>query len=201
MEYLDVLNDAFEPVGVIPREQAHATGALHRVVHVWFVSRRDGKLWVWFQQRAKDKADFPLFYDIATGGHVSAGENYRESVLREIWEEVGLSLKADDLCYLGHFREDIRFGGFDDRELCEVFLCLIDHPAFHPGEEVERMVCVPLERLRASHCGLEGKTPVYASLEDETPVEQTAPHQWCRHAEEFETLFLPELLKRVENQN
>ena len=66
-EMLTVYNDQMEPVGVAPRSQAHAQGLRHLVAHCWVISPREDGVWIWFQKRAKDKADFPGYYDIAVG--------------------------------------------------------------------------------------------------------------------------------------
>ena len=92
-EQLTYYDDDLEPMGQAPRSQVHAQGLLHLVVHCWIVSPRPDGLWVWFQKRSPDKAEFPNYYDIAVGGHVSAGEAPQEAVLREIREEVGLELE------------------------------------------------------------------------------------------------------------
>ena len=91
-EMLTVYNDQMEPVGAVSRSQAHAQGLLHLVAHCWVISPREDGVWIWFQKRAKDKADFPGYYDVAVGGHIAHGEAPEEAILREIGEEIGLCL-------------------------------------------------------------------------------------------------------------
>ena len=81
-EQLTYYDDDLEPMGQAPRSQVHAQGLLHLVVHCWIVSPRPDGLWVWFQKRSPDKAEFPNFFVIAVGGHVSAGDAPQEAVLR-----------------------------------------------------------------------------------------------------------------------
>ncbi|MCI8501578.1 MAG: NUDIX domain-containing protein [Oscillospiraceae bacterium] len=184
-EYLDILNEQGEKVGTAPRSEAHAKGLLHRVAHCWVVSRRGDGVWVWFQQRARDKADFPCYYDIAVGGHVGAGEKPLEAMVREIREEIGLTVPPKDLLYLGAFRDDILLPGFDDRELAEVFLYLHPAPDFRIGEEVERMIRLPQESLLRK-----SEEPVTAYTVSGEPV-VIRPEEWCRHDGEIERFLLP----------
>lgn len=192
VEYLDVLDDSFRVVGKAPRDEAHSKGLLHRVAHVWVVSVIDGAVWVWFQQRAHDKKDFPLLYDIAVGGHIDAGEPFLKAAVREMWEELGLSVPEQALDYVGACREDILLPGFTDRELCETWFYCNPNPPFAPGEEVERVVRLSLEELIRTECGTACTATAYTQAGD---IVQTAPGDWCNHAEEFRKLALPALQK------
>ncbi len=186
-EYLDILNEQGEKAGIASRAEAHAEGLLHRVAHCWIVSRREDGVWVWFQQRSYDKADFPGYYDIAVGGHVGAGEEPLEAMVREIREEVGLVVSPERLRYLGAFRDDILIPGFDDRELAEVFLYIHPAPDFRTGEEVERMIRLPQEALLRK-----AEEPVTAYTVSGEPV-VIRPEEWCRHDGEIERFLLPAL--------
>ena len=68
------------------RQKAHEQGLLHEVVHLWIASRDpvSGEIFLWFQQRAYSKRDYPGQYDLAVGGHVDAGEAYEAAMIREI---------------------------------------------------------------------------------------------------------------------
>lgn len=191
-EYLTVYNDALEPVGTAPRSVVHRQGLLHQVGHCWIVSPQADGLWFWFQQRAYDKADFPGQYDIAVGGHIAAGEEPRQALLREIGEEVGLHLAPEQLVYLGCHREDLLLAGMQDREAAQVFLYVDPAPAFHPGEEVAGMVRLSLAELCRKE--LEG-APAVTAWRDGQPI-TLKQAQWCRHPGEFETLLLPALGER-----
>ena len=40
------------------------------------------------------------------GGHVELGESFTKAVIREVWEETGLTIEAPQLCGLKQFPED-----------------------------------------------------------------------------------------------
>jgi len=141
-ERLTVYDEALRPAGTEIRQVVHEKGLLHEVVHLWIVSRRADGYWLWFQRRAFSKKDFPGLYDLAVGGHVGAGEDYRDSAVREISEEAGLTVRPEQLHYLGITRRTAVHGSFFDREFGRVFLLWDDAPAFRPGPEVAGMIRV-----------------------------------------------------------
>ena len=190
VEYLDILDESNCKIGISSRDEAHAKGLIHRVAHCWVVSPREDGFWVWFQQRAHSKRDFPGFYDIAVGGHVGAGEGVETAIVREIREEIGLQVTPDKLRHLGAFRDDICIAGFDDRELAEVFLYLDAAPVFRGGEEVERMVCLPLNDLLRKERGEAAVVTAYSASGEAVEIRA---EEWCRHDGEVEQFLLPAL--------
>lgn len=190
MEMLTELDENLRPLRVVPREIAHRDGLLHAVVHCWVVSRNGGEVRVWFQQRAHTKKDFPDYYDIAVGGHIGAGEDRDAAALREMREEIGLDVRRSQLRYLGYTREEIRLGGFFDREIGHVYLYEDPDPVFHPGEEVSRMIWLSLEELvRKEVEGVEAVTAHDAG----GGTFLVRQEEWCVHPGEFEMIVLPAL--------
>lgn len=127
MEYLDVVDEAGEPVGRrVERAEAHALGILHRTSHLWVARRREGAVEVLLQLRAAAKESYPGRYDVSSAGHIPAGAGFVDSALRELREELGLEADASELVPCGvrriHRRET--FGGrpFVDNQVSRVFL-------------------------------------------------------------------------------
>ena len=93
MEYFDVVDEAGQPTGkTVSRENAHTYGILHRTAHVWIVRQRDGRPEVLLQKRSMEKDSFPGLYDTSSAGHIPAGDESVPSALRELSEELGISL-------------------------------------------------------------------------------------------------------------
>lgn len=193
VEYLDILDASFRYTGTAPRDEAHDKGLIHRVAHIWVVSVLEGVVWVWFQQRAHDKKDFPSLYDIAVGGHVDAGEPVPDAAVREMREEIGLHVQPEELGYLGAYFEESLFPGFTDRELCETYVYQHPSPPFAPGEEVVQLARVPLSELVRTACGTSGELTLTAASGEQIA---TTPDNWCKHAGEFQELFLPWLAEQ-----
>ena len=99
MEFLDIVDEKGELTGVIKeRTKVHADGDLHRTSHVWIVRDNAKGGWdVLLQKRSQNKDSFPGCYDISSAGHIPAGDGYIESALRELKEELGLEVKAEEL--------------------------------------------------------------------------------------------------------
>lgn len=130
-EFLDIVDEKGQPTGeIVDRETAHAKGILHRTSHVWIASRKDGKVQILLQKRAKHKSSFPGCYDISSAGHIPAGDSYEVSALRELEEELGVQAKAEDLIVCGDRKviwDDVFFGKeFHDRQISRVFLLWLD---------------------------------------------------------------------------
>jgi isopentenyldiphosphate isomerase len=90
-EIFDVVNERDEVIGQIPRSEVHACGLLHRAVHVLVFNLRGE---IFLQKRSMKKDRQPGVWDSSSSGHVDSGENYDETAVRELCEEIGLKLDA-----------------------------------------------------------------------------------------------------------
>ena len=90
-DIFDIVNERDEVIGRKPRSEVHARGLLHRAVHVLvFNSRAE----VFLQKRSMIKDRQPGVWDSSCSGHVDAGEDYDQTAVRELREEIGLKLSA-----------------------------------------------------------------------------------------------------------
>lgn len=185
---LAIYDEDLKEIGKAPREEAHRKGLLHQVVHCWVAARQEEEIWLYFQQRSFEKKDFPGLYDLAVGGHIDAGEEATEALLREMREEIGVVPQKDRLRYLGIRREEIRLGTFYDREIAQVYLYDPLQPSFSPGEEVERMIGIPLPELKKKE--LFGQKEILGYTLDGKRI-TLKEEMWCRHPGEFEEMVLP----------
>ena len=91
-EYLDIVDENGQPTGeIIERSAAHREGIPHRTSHLWLVRELDNQIQILLQKRAMTKS-FPGCYDISSAGHIPAGQDYIPSAVRELKEELGLSV-------------------------------------------------------------------------------------------------------------
>lgn len=187
-EILDIYNESRCWVGTAPREEVHTRGLLHQVVHCWIADAHAPVLY--FQQRAHSKADFPDYYDLACGGHIGAGEQPRQAVVREIQEETGLRVMPEQVIFLGQYRApDLHLPKFFDREISNVFFLQQNKPSFCPGEEVSRMISVQAKDFL--------RMEIHGAIQIEAEHEGQhfwIPRQaWCCHDGEFSAVVLPYL--------
>ena len=88
-ELIDILDDDLSVIRTCLKSEAHKNGWLHPTVHIWLYTD-EGKILV--QKRAKNKSSFPDLWDVSVAGHIMASEEAIISAVREIKEEIGLSV-------------------------------------------------------------------------------------------------------------
>lgn len=131
MEYFDVIDENGMPTGqTVERNEAHRNAIPHRTSHVWLARRRDGAVQILLQKRCLTKDSYPGCYDISSAGHIPAGADFVPSALRELKEELGLDILAEDLIECGTRKvavDDVFYGEpFHDRQFSKVFLLWLD---------------------------------------------------------------------------
>lgn len=137
------------------KSEAHRNGWFHPTVHVWFYTKKGGVL---IQQRAKNKDTHPLLWDVSVAGHVEAGESVESSALREIQEEIGLTVLEHMLEKIGVFKSEHQHAeDLIDREYHHTFLCELQVPLaqLHKQEsEVEKLALIPLLKFSEETWGM-----------------------------------------------
>lgn len=88
-ELLSVVDENDCIVDTCPRHIIHATGLRHRAVHI-LVFNGQGRLFL--QKRSMKKDLNGGLWDTSAAGHVDAGEDYDACAVREIEEELGISV-------------------------------------------------------------------------------------------------------------
>ena len=98
MELLDVYNSTRERTGrTIPRGGEIRPGERLLVVHVCVMNDRHEML---IQRRQITKDRYPGCWDLSAGGFVQSGETSEDAVLRELREEMGITVGTDALSFL-----------------------------------------------------------------------------------------------------
>ncbi|MFK4008614.1 NUDIX hydrolase [Bacillus safensis] len=120
-EKLRFFNDQHETIGAAARSDVHAQGLWHETFHFWLLKKELGTVYLYFQLRSPAKKDFPSLFDITAAGHLLADEQPSDG-LREVEEELGLSILFEDLTYTGIIKDEIHLPSFIDREFCHVYL-------------------------------------------------------------------------------
>lgn len=109
LELLDLVDENGVPTGEVKeRELVHRDGDRHRTSHVWLFRQRNGRWQVLLQKRSEQKDSHPGCYDISSAGHIPAGVDWVSSALRELEEELGLHMQAEQLHLAGVRRFDWR---------------------------------------------------------------------------------------------
>jgi isopentenyl-diphosphate delta-isomerase len=147
VELLDILTpDGLPTDRVKAKPDVHRDGDWHRAAHVWLVAR-DGR--VLLQRRASIKENWPDFWDISVAGHVAAGESAIDTAIREAQEELGVTLSAAELTYLGTLRYHavLNDGAYIENEFHDVFIAMrdvdLDELVLEPAEVADVALVQP----------------------------------------------------------
>ncbi len=131
MEILDIVDTHGIPTGeTVDREIAHAKGIRHRTSHVWLARKKNGNVQILLQKRSANKDSHPSCYDISSAGHIPAGVDFIPSAVREMQEELGVTIAPEQLIFCGQrvFQADCIFHGkpFRDNQVSNIYLVWMD---------------------------------------------------------------------------
>ncbi len=166
-EKVAIVDEKNQVIGSDTRENMRSHGLIHRATYI-LVFNSKGQIFV--QKRTMIKDIFPGYYDLCAGGVVQTGETNKESAIRELEEELGISDVA--IKFLFEFYGE--YAG--SRVWGSVYTCIydgqirlqeeeIEEGAFYSIEEVltlaQRENCTPdglyvLRRYLSDHCERSG---------------------------------------------
>ncbi len=155
-EHVEVWTSQGKPSGkLLPKSEVHRKGLHHATIHVWCYTANGRIL---FQKRSRTKPNFPGLWDVSVAGHVEGHEDIRKAALREVKEELGISLKEEDFDFLGVFFETHQHGPhYIDREFHHCFLVKLSGPIPHmrlQASEVEDVKFISLLQCAEEIWGL-----------------------------------------------
>lgn len=130
MELIDLRNPDGSLTGEVKeRTLVHRDGDLHGTSHVWLARYRKERksIDVLLQKRSSCKDSFPGCYDISSAGHIPAGQDFLESAIRELFEELGVRAEEKDLhflfTHLGYHEQEFYGKLFINHEYSRIYLC------------------------------------------------------------------------------
>ena len=146
-EQIDIVTKTGEPTGQSTlKSKIHSQGHYHNTAHIWFYTNKGEVL---LQQRAASKVIYPLLWDVSVAGHIDAGETLKSGAVREIKEEIGLTITEDKLNKIGVFECFQTYpNGIIDNEFHHTFIAelKVDINQLTPQkEEVEALKMVSFE--------------------------------------------------------
>jgi isopentenyldiphosphate isomerase len=108
-----------------PRGEVHRDGDWHRSIHCWLLDD-EGRLVL--QRRSEHKDTHPNLLDVSCAGHITGNDPVLETAVRELEEELGILLPAEELeaswlCTLpSSMSGETKHGKFVCNEYQEIFL-------------------------------------------------------------------------------
>ncbi len=143
-ELLFIVDENNNPLEPKPRSFAHKKGFWHRTTGIWIFNSRGQVL---CQKRSFKKDTKPGYWEAFFGGHLAVGEDYLQSAANEVNEELGLSVKPQDLIAYKVFKSD----NPDHKEFQQVLFLNIDLDISKfdfEKEEIDKLKWVDLDKLR-----------------------------------------------------
>ena len=142
-EQVILVNEQDEPIGLMPKMEAHEKALLHRAFSVFVVNSKNE---IMLQQRAAHKYHSPLLWTNTTCSHQRDGESNIEAGTRRLQEEMGFSTPLKELfsfIYKAPFDN-----GLTEHEFDHVMIGLYEGaPNLNP-EEAENWKWMAVEDVR-----------------------------------------------------
>ena len=143
-EQVILVNEKDEPIGLMPKLQAHEEALLHRAFSVFILNDKNE---IMLQQRAAGKYHSPLLWTNTCCSHQREGESNLEAGIRRLREEMGFTA---DLRELFHFIYKAPFeNGLTEHELDHVMIGFYNgEPQINP-EEVEAWKWMAIDDVKS----------------------------------------------------
>ena len=121
-EMIDILDETTGNLTgkVVSKNEAHKTGLWHGSIHILIVNKDKTKTLL--QKRCAQKKLYPNIWDIAVGGHISAGETPFNSATRELQEELGLDINDYDIVEADRIKEQLTNNGIISNEFVSIYI-------------------------------------------------------------------------------
>ncbi len=131
-EKVILVNQNDEPIGLMPKMEAHEKGLLHRAFSVFILNSKNE---IMLQQRAAHKYHSPMLWTNTTCSHQRDGETNLQAGNRRLMEEMGITTELKELF---HFIYKAPFdNGLTEHELDHVMIGYYDDEPNLNAEEAE----------------------------------------------------------------
>lgn len=142
-ENVILVNTKDEPIGLMPKLEAHEKAVLHRAFSVFVMNDKNQ---IMLQQRAHHKYHSPLLWTNTCCSHQREGESNIQAGSRRLFEEMGFNTELKELF---HFIYKAPFdNGLTEHELDHVMIGYYNEsPTINP-EEVEDWKWMGIEEVQ-----------------------------------------------------
>ncbi len=155
-EYLEIFDENGNPTGKsVSRSKAHSEGVLHGASHTYIYRIVNGNVQMLLQRRSFNKDSFPGQLDISSAGHVEAGMDFRTTAVKELQEELGITVSPEELeeAFFQRYSSVDEFRGetFNNQEVNMIYLLERDlniGDLTPQPEEVEEFIWMDLNEIQ-----------------------------------------------------
>lgn len=143
-ENVILVNERDEPIGLMPKMEAHEKAVLHRAFSVFVLNSKNE---IMLQQRAHHKYHSPLLWTNTCCSHQREGETNIQAGSRRLFEEMGFQTELKELF---HFIYKAPFdNGLTEHELDHVMIGYYNDAPHINTEEVEDWKWMPIEAVKS----------------------------------------------------
>lgn len=143
-EKVILVNEKDEPIGLMPKLEAHEKALLHRAFSVFVLNDKNE---IMLQQRAANKYHSPLLWTNTCCSHQREGETNIQAGKRRLFEEMGFDTELKELfsfIYKAPFDN-----GLTEHEFDHVMIGYSNQPPQINIEEVESWKWMKIEDIKA----------------------------------------------------
>lgn len=149
-EYIELLDANSNPTGEkCLKSIAHKKGYYHASVHIWFFTKHKEIL---LQKRIETKDTFPGLWDVSVAGHIAFGEQPLQAAVREVQEEIGLTILTKKLHSIGtSTHKNTHSVNLIDHELHYLYIALLNTGITNltiQKEEVSEIKLITMETFK-----------------------------------------------------
>lgn len=142
-EQVILVNENDEPIGLMPKLEAHQKAVLHRAFSVFVLNDKNE---IMLQQRASEKYHSPLLWTNTCCSHQRSGETNIEAGTRRLFEEMGFETPLQELF---HFIYKAPFdNGLTEHELDHVMIGKYNQAPKVNSEEVESWKWMSIDDIK-----------------------------------------------------
>ncbi|HLC60785.1 MAG TPA: NUDIX domain-containing protein [Candidatus Nanoarchaeia archaeon] len=140
-EYIDIVNEKDEVIGVVTRTEMHKNALLHRVSRIIIKNDKNEFL---VQKRSQSKDIFPEYWDIGVAESVKSGSNYDSTAVIGLWEELGIKLQIEEINRVFNFIHKSE----NDNEICTVYEIVYNGDLKKQDEEIDEIKFLKMEMVK-----------------------------------------------------
>lgn len=149
-EYLEILDENGNKTGKIKlRSEVHKDGDWHKTVHIWLFNKDNEVL---LQRRCPEKDSFPNMLDLSAGGHIIAGDTSISGAIREVKEELGITIKEKDLIFIKTLKHSLNYkDDFINNQFEDIYIINknieLDEITYQK-EEISEVIFIAVDKLK-----------------------------------------------------
>ncbi|RKX59078.1 MAG: NUDIX hydrolase [Thermodesulfobacteriota bacterium] len=104
-EYLEIIDENCNPIGILSRAEIHQKDFFHKSVHI-FIFNKQGEIYL--QKKSKIMDENPGLWSSSASGHVAVGETFLIAAQRELKEELSIKVKLEEVLRIKPTEEGLK---------------------------------------------------------------------------------------------